>query len=90
MEFTRLRGELKDAVGLVPAVLGALANEPERTDPGTVYARATARFVLANLLRRGGRYDLAREQLAIAMVAYDPVQPSHAVEAMPSLRSCRL
>lgn len=82
MEFTRLRGELEDAVGLAPSVLGALENKPERTDPGTVYARATARFVLANLLRRGGRYDLAREQLAIAMAAYDPVQPSHAVEAM--------
>lgn len=82
MEFTRLRGELGDAVGLALPVLQALENEPDRADLGAVYAHATARFVLANLLRRGGRYDLAREQLVIAMAGYDPVQPSHAVEVM--------
>jgi tetratricopeptide (TPR) repeat protein len=82
MEFARLRGELEQAVGLAAAAVRALGDAAEEGDSAAVYSRATAHFLFANLLRRGGRYDLAREQVERALAAYDTEVPSHAVEAM--------
>ena len=82
MELTRLRGDLGAAVALSKDVVDVLAGDGGASDAGPVYSRATARYVLANLLRRGGRYDLARREIAQAREAYDLQYPSHAVEEM--------
>jgi pimeloyl-ACP methyl ester carboxylesterase len=80
-EFVRLRGDLARACDLANRFIGALTCPVPGGDAGRVYAEATARFVLGNLLRTGGRYDLAREFIGHAQAAYDRTVPSHAVES---------
>lgn len=46
----------------------------------TLYAQATARYVAANTLRRGGRYDRARDLIDAAVAAYNPDIPAHRIE----------
>jgi hypothetical protein len=81
-EFARLRGDLTLACGLMSEQINSLLLPVTEQDPGRVYSEATARFLLGNLLRRGGRYDLARSVIANAESAFDPSIPSHFVESM--------
>ena len=85
MEFARVRGDLDTAVRLAAGLIERLDGPVEPGGVGQTYARATARFVLGNVLRHGGRYDLARSFVAAAQDAYDPSVPSQAVE----LTHCR-
>lgn len=80
MEFARLRGDFPEAAQLAARLFPALAGEIERSAPGDIYVDATARYVLANVLRRGGRYDIARSLIDTAHKAYDRRVPSHLVE----------
>lgn len=82
MEFTRLRGDLAEAVRLASELAPQLDGPVTPDDVAATYANATARFVLGNVLRAGGRYDLARRYIAVARDAYDAAYPSHAVETM--------
>jgi hypothetical protein len=82
MEFTRLRGDVAKAVSFASELAQQLDGPVTREGVAGVYASATARFVLGNVLRAGGRFDLARRYIAVARDAYDTVYPSHAVEAM--------
>lgn len=82
MEFTRLQEDLPGAVRLASQLAAQLKDPRVSKGVGQVYASATAHFVLANVLRAGGRYDLARRHVVLAGGAYDPRYPSHAVEAM--------
>lgn len=82
MEFTRLRMDLAEAVRLASELAPQLDGPVAPDGVAATYANATARFVLGNVLRAGGRYDLARRYVAVARDAYDVAYPSHAVEAM--------
>ncbi len=53
--------------------------------PTHAYALGTAHFLVANLLRRGGRYDLARTFIGKAVNILDENVPSHRIE----LQHCR-
>lgn len=80
MEFARLRGDFLDAAAKASLLFPSLTGDIERSEPGDVYVDATARYVLANVLRRGGRYDIAQNLIETAHRAYDQSVPSHLVE----------
>jgi hypothetical protein len=82
MEFTRLRGDMAEAVNLASELAPQLGGPVTPNGVAATYALATARFVLGSVLRAGGRYDLARRYVAVARDAYSAAYPSHAVEAM--------
>ena len=60
MEFCRLRGELGEAVAQANYLIGTF-HPLEVDSPASRYVAGASRYVLANLLRRGGRYDIAKE-----------------------------
>jgi len=79
IEFQRLRGDLRGAVAEANQILARLDGGwgPREFDP---YAAGTARYVFANLLRMGGRYDLAHKYVGAAISMLDASVPSHRIE----------
>jgi hypothetical protein len=81
MEFRRLRGDLDSACSdlnrLFPELI--VSTDNGLSSPAT-YALGTARFVAANTLRRGGRYDNARALIDSAVATLNRSIPAHHVE----------
>jgi tetratricopeptide (TPR) repeat protein len=80
MEFRRLRGEMDAACADLNALAHQLTAPITATAGSALYAQATARYVAANTLRRGGRYDRARDLIDAAVAAYNPDIPAHRIE----------
>ncbi len=85
MEFSRLRGELEVACKHATILVTSLRTAATPITPTRAYALGTANFLVANLLRRGGRYDIAREFIDRAVTVLDESVPSHRIE----LQHCR-
>jgi tetratricopeptide (TPR) repeat protein len=79
MEFRRLRGDLPGAVDEANQLIGRIQNQT-LVPASRGYAEGTARYVLANVLRAGGRYDIARRYIQDAKDYLDPSLPSHRIE----------
>ncbi len=84
MEFRRLRGDLQSAVvdaNLLIQRLGRLrANSSAER-----YVAGTARYVLANVLRRGGRYDLAKGMILDSTRIFTEAVAAHRIEMTHAL-----
>lgn len=83
-EFARLRNELESSTSMLNELLARMPGEPQ-DDPASAYCWATTQFVIANMLRRGGQYALAREHVAKAESALDPAINAHRVELIHCL-----
>jgi hypothetical protein len=83
MEFARLSGDLEGAYRRLSPLLEEIESlPPPSSESGQLYIRGTALFVLANVLRRGGRYDRARELIETATGLLNSEVPSHRVELL--------
>jgi hypothetical protein len=89
MEVARKRGDRGTALDLANAlrreITAGEALPPKTGRTGTSeslarYAAGTNRYLLANLLRSGGRYDLAQEWIAHAEAIFQRGIPSHDTE----------
>ena len=85
MEFARLRGELEVASKHATALVRMLRAASTPITPTHAYALGTANFLIANLLRRGGRYEIARTFIDQAVSILEEDVPSHRIE----LQHCR-
>lgn len=85
MEFSRLRGEIEAACGYATALMKMLRDNSAAATPTRAYAIGTSNFLLANLLRRGGRYDIAQSFINRGVSLLDEGVPSHRIE----LQHCR-
>jgi len=91
MEFRRLRGDLRGAITEANHLTRDLDRPANINSPGDLYVAGTSRYVLANVLRRGGRYDLARQYIHDATTFLRDDIPSHRIElthAMYGLSIC--
>jgi tetratricopeptide (TPR) repeat protein len=79
-EFARLRRDMKGACVIASGVMDKLKTARNPGDSSTAYVVATSRYVIANLLRQGGQYELARQLIEDATIQYEPKLPSHRVE----------
>ena len=85
MEFSRLRGELEVACKHATALVTMLRTASTPLTQTYAYALGTANFLIANLLRRGGRYEIARAFIDQAVSILEEDIPSHRIE----LQHCR-
>lgn len=77
MEFARVRGDLSEACRHAQILVEGL-REPVAAAPSLEarYSVGTAYFLLNNLCRRGGRYDLAESWARLALQLLEPITPS--------------
>jgi pimeloyl-ACP methyl ester carboxylesterase len=80
MEFARKADELDPAVEIAKSVEKMLKNDDSVRSLSSSYARGTARFLMGNLLRRGGRYHEALDELGDARKEFRSIFPSHQIE----------
>lgn len=80
MEFSRLRGELLETCEQATKLTRLLQSCASPATPEEAYALGTAHFVVANVLRRGGRYAVAQDYIDTAVEMLDPNVPSHRIE----------
>jgi hypothetical protein len=84
MEFTRLRGNLAGAVALANELAPLLPALPIATS-AEQYVAGTSWYVLANVLRAGGNYALARRCIQDAQLILNSNIESHNIELTHTL-----
>ena len=81
MEFSRRSGSLVEALNIANDLRSELTSvEARRGEAVASYVLGTAHFVLGNLLRHGGQYDLAWEHVNRAQSLYIPGLLAHDTE----------
>lgn len=85
MEFARKRGDHDAALAAMQTLSVVLKRIGAAKTSGAAYACGTGHFLVANLLRWGGRYAEARSEIDVARSYYRPPLLSHQIE----LAHCR-
>ena len=81
LEFSRRSGSLSEALNIANELRSELARrEARREEATTSYVLGTAYFLLGNLLRHGGQYDLAWDHVNEAQSFFIPGLPTHDTE----------
>jgi hypothetical protein len=80
MEFVRKNGGRDEALQLAHGLLRDLGTPDEGITDIERYVKGTATFLIANLLRSGGRYAEATKWIERAEAIFRPSIPSHATE----------
>nr|WP_276555633.1 alpha/beta fold hydrolase [Bradyrhizobium elkanii] len=80
MELTRKRGDRELAIQIYSDVARQLAENRSPRSAGEAYAIATSHFLVANLMRYGGRYADAQSSIEVARKIFVPTIVSHQTE----------